>query len=511
MSCSSTFHGQPEPGHRGVATRPAGARRTLSIVLVLFVTAWLSGCGGGGGNGMPTGSAAPPASTGASGTSGSTASSGTVSRAVTSSAGAVVSLQQTETLTGREIEARYLQEMTNLLGNGAGTVQANDAHVQFMEKLSAHSDDQLATYRLAYKSRDAKQQEIDVTGRIFVPFPKQGKPLLVPIVLYPHGTELKRDAVPSNSAGAEALVGCAAAISCGFVVAMPDLPGMGGADPKAYHPYCHADSLAYSVADMLVATRKMLESQSQFYQWNGEVYVVGYSEGGYAAMAAVRELEAHPQRYAPFTLRGEACMAAPSSLSNVMRKMMLDPQREFPAPFFLPYILFGYDAVYPGSFFDPSLSMNKTLLQGGADGNLREWMNGSIKGADADLKIESRMGVGHGKVIPRNLMDPVFVNTQLADPAFATSEVGKTLRANDLDTGWAPATSRMLILHAYDDDCVPFANSESAYDNFVKLGARERVSFLPIGQRGDKKTHVQAAMIALPVAFAWISAGMPMK
>lgn len=496
MTQPSTFTNPTEPGHPRPGTRQATATRAMATLLVFLAVTLLAGCGGGSGTGT-AGTGSPVAGT---------------PPPTSSTAGNLVSVRRGETLTEAQIAVGYQNKMVKTLGNdAAATVQGQAVHVRFLRALAEHAQDSVETDYVSYETRDAKSQKITVSGKVFFPLPKLSNgPISVPIVLYPHGTELKRDQVPSNSAGAEAFVGCAAALAASVVVAMPDLPGMGHADPQAYHPYCHADSLAYSVADMLTAARQAIEERGDHYTWNGDVYVVGYSEGGYAAMAAVRELETHRERYGTFNLRGEACMAAPCSLSTAMRQMMLDKTHEFPAPFFLPYIIYGYSAVYPSSVFDPSLAMNKVLLQKGADGDIGEWMNGRITGEGANKKIEARMGVGPGKVIPVNLMDPTWVSTQLADPAFATSAVGQILRANDLDTGWAPTASKMLILHAYDDDCVPFDNSQRAYDNFVQRGAKERVRFIPIGEKGDKMTHVQAALVALPSAFLWIKTGMPM-
>jgi len=69
---------------------------------------------------------------------------------------------------------------------------------------------------------------------------------------------------------------------------MPDLPGMGG-DRTGYHPFCHAQSLATSVLDMIRPALELLAASSTW-RWDGRIFLAGYSAGGYGALAAVKEL-----------------------------------------------------------------------------------------------------------------------------------------------------------------------------------------------------------------------------
>ncbi len=253
-------------------------------------------------------------------------------------------------------------------------------------------------------------------------------PQTVSLIAYPHGTELDRDQVPSRNAGNEWLFGAAAALLGGFAVAMPDLPGMGGADPSQYHPFCHADSLAYSVVDMVRTVREVLEIDLRdTYTWDGRLYIMGYSEGGYAALATVRELQLHATDYPGLAITGSACMAGPQDLSGAMRQLMIDPNQHFGRPFFLPYLILGYNAVYAGGPFAPSEAMQPTLLP-----DIVAWMNETQGGNPVDTLIEQRLGVATGQVVPLGMMNPQWVAAQLADDVYQTSTVGQILAANNL-------------------------------------------------------------------------------
>lgn len=353
---------------------------------------------------------------------------------------------------------------------------------------------------ITYWSRDADEKPILLTGMLYLPRSLLPRvcPRSVPLLAYPHGTELLREAVPSRNAGYEWEMGAAAALLAGFAVAMPDLPGMGGADPSAYHPYCHAKSLAYAVVDMIHATREALEGDLRFrYKWDGRLYVLGYSEGGYAAMATVRELQLNEDKYG-LRVTGSACMAGPYDLTGAMRRVMVDPSRHFAEPFFLPYVIFGYNAVYPGGLFAPDASINPILLP-----DLVTWMDGTRDGNAVDTEVVQRMGAAPGQVVPRMMMNADWVASQLDDDVYQTSDVGKILAENNLWSGWAP-NRPMLLMQSPDDNLVPYANSEKAYNEFVAAGAGGHLTFHPIGKPGDGITHIQGGMIGLPSAIIWL-------
>jgi hypothetical protein len=236
------------------------------------------------------------------------------------------------------------------------------------------------------------------------------------------------------------------------------------------------------------------------YRWNGQLHILGYSEGGYAAMATVKELQLNADQYPGLQITRSACLAGPHDLTGAMRQLMIDPNVHYKDPFFLPYMIFGYNAVY-GGLFDPYKAMNPVLLP-----DIVQWENGSMSGDQVDPLIEQRMGVAPGQVIPRYLMEPNWVKEQLDDDVYQTSQVGQILAANNLWSGWAP-NRPMLIMASPDDDCVPYANSVKAFTSFVDAGAGQYMTFIPIGKKGDGITHVEGAIIGIPSAIIWLKTG----
>lgn len=356
---------------------------------------------------------------------------------------------------------------------------------------------------------------IHQSGRVFFPPAwRVGGSRRMPIVIYSHGTTLLKEGVPSEFGGHEWILGAAAAAYYGFAVAMPDQPGMGG-DGTSFHPYCHGKSLAYAIVDGIQAIRDRFAEDpyvaANNYEWDGRIFLMGYSEGGYGSLAAAREMETHRAEYggdAGFQLAGSACMAGPFDISGTTRRQILARDQPFKHPFFLPYVLLGYNAVY-GRVMDPLETLTPRLLATREDGNILQWVNGFTDGTLVDGRIAARMGRAPGTVVLRDLLNPDWAARELEDPAFATSPMKGILEENDVAAGWTP-TRPILFCQSPDDRDVPLENTLTARwllegevrkEGPVPAGL---FTFLPLGRPGDGITHVKGALLAIPAAFDWI-------
>ena len=360
---------------------------------------------------------------------------------------------------------------------------------------------------------------VPASGRVFFPpaWRLLGRSRRLPLVIYTHATMLEKVQVPSEYGGHEWILGAAAATYYGFAVAMPDQPGMGG-DALDYHPFCHGKSLAYSTLDALPAVERLAGEDPYLaqrnYGWDGRLYVMGYSEGAYTALAAVKELETHPARYGErFTLKGSACMAGPFDLSGATRQEIIDPVTPFAHSFYLPYVILAYRGVY-GDLMDPRQAFAPALLENRDDGNILQWADGCLDGLAVDTLIGRRLGVPGDAVVLRSILNPDWLARELDDPAYATSTVRKLLLENDLTGGWRP-TRPILFCQSEADQDVSIRNTINA---MAGLGAEIRnaggdpdrvLAFLPLGAPADRISHVQGALVAIPAAFNWIYSGTP--
>jgi len=133
-------------------------------------------------------------------------------------------------------------------------------------------------YRVLYPSTDSKGHAIRLSGLLALPHGRAPRAL----VSFQHGTTSNRDLVPSNLS----TDGLAAAIlfaGNGYAAVAPDYAGLGVS--KGPHPYYVAADTARAVVDMIHAARHIRGVPQ------GPPFLVGFSEGGYASLAAQRALE----------------------------------------------------------------------------------------------------------------------------------------------------------------------------------------------------------------------------
>ena len=102
------------------------------------------------------------------------------------------------------------------------------------------------------------------------------------------------------------------------------------------HPYHLKDVTASAVIDMLRAIRQFFD-QTNLGQYNSQLFLAGYSEGGYATMATVKEIEEN--LYDEFDITMSFPMAGAYDLSGTMVDLMLR-EEPYPDPFYLPFFVY---------------------------------------------------------------------------------------------------------------------------------------------------------------------------
>ncbi len=113
-----------------------------------------------------------------------------------------------------------------------------------------------------------------------------------PIVLYGHGTTTDVKFNMANLQNAETLSLAALFAAKGYIVVAPNYAGYDKSD-LPYHPYLMADQQSKDMIDALAAARTALPLASvTLTKDNGQLFITGYSEGGYVAMATHRAMEA---------------------------------------------------------------------------------------------------------------------------------------------------------------------------------------------------------------------------
>ena len=142
----------------------------------------------------------------------------------------------------------------------------------------------VVAYRIEYLTSDADGKEVRASGLVSVPQKPAGA--RSPVLSYQHGTIFRDAEAPSNNAVASEVAVVLA--SLGYIVLAPDYVGF-GASRGTPHPYLLARPAAAATVDFLTAARTW-RGQAQVAD-NGQLFLTGYSEGGYVTMAAHRALQ----------------------------------------------------------------------------------------------------------------------------------------------------------------------------------------------------------------------------
>ena len=184
----------------------------------------------------------------------------------------------------------------------------------------------VALYKVDYETISPLGGRTQASGALALPV-NSGQ--LLPLVSYQHGTiTLTNDAPSSMDLTGEVTVGIGFA-STGYAAAVPDYLGLG--DSPGLHPYHHANSEATACVDMLRAVRTFCATNG--FALTNLLFLCGYSEGGHATMALLRELETYHAD--EFTVTACAPMAGAYDLSGA-HPQRFPQQPPSPGPLLLP-------------------------------------------------------------------------------------------------------------------------------------------------------------------------------
>jgi poly(3-hydroxybutyrate) depolymerase len=168
----------------------------------------------------------------------------------------------------------------------------------------------VTVYHLEYQTVDPAAMGTPASGALMVPSGGASCSGARPIVLYAHGTSTDRSYniadLPNN---AEGLVLAAVFASKGYIVAAPNYVGY-DTSTLDYHPYLNADQQSKDMIDALAAARSALQALAAGTTDGGKLFITGYSQGGFVAMATHRAMQA-----AGMTVTAAAPMSGPYALA----------------------------------------------------------------------------------------------------------------------------------------------------------------------------------------------------
>ncbi len=132
-----------------------------------------------------------------------------------------------------------------------------------------------------------------------------------PVMLYAHGTVLDRSFSMARLNGEARLV-AAMFVAQGYIVVAPDYAGY-GASSLPYHPYLNAEQQAADMVDALRAARTAYGVLGL--QPSQRLFLTGYSQGGFVALATQRAIEQY--HGGEFRVTAAAGLSGPYALTQM--------------------------------------------------------------------------------------------------------------------------------------------------------------------------------------------------
>jgi hypothetical protein len=401
----------------------------------------------------------------------------------------------------------------------------------------------VTAYHLEYQTVGGQGEPTTASAALLVPVGSnwrcQGPR---PIVLYAHG---KRDfkfyniADLNNGGNYEGLLLALSCAARGYIVVAPNYAGY-DTSTLPYHAYLNADQQSADMIDALNAARAAIPGTGSADA--GKLFVTGYSEGGYVAMATHRALEA-----AGMPVTASAPMSGPYALSAFGDAVFLG-QVDAGAPAQFVMLASSYQRSYgnlysaPNEIFEDKYATGIDSLLPTAVGTGTLVTQGQLPDSalfnsspptpglaaftpattPANLATVFAMGFGTDDLVKNSyrlsyLEDAVsdpdggYPNTTTGlPPSSPTNAFRVDLKRNDL-RNWSP-TAPMLVCGGDEDPVVFYLNTQLMQAYWAMNAPESPVTFLDVDAAvgsGDPYKHIKDGFHAAKavVALAAVAGG----
>ena len=209
----------------------------------------------------------------------------------------------------------------------------------------------ITVYHLEYHSVDPAGNVTPASGALMVPSGSSSCEGGRPIVVYAHGTNTDRNydiADLNASDNDEGLLLAAVFAAQGYIVVAPNYVGY-DISTLTYHPYLDADQQSKDMIYALTAARSALPtSAAPGTTDGGKLFVTGYSQGGYVAMATHRAMQK-----AGMVVTAAAPLSGPYALS-AFADAIFEGEVDMDAPTNVTLLSASYQNVYGNLYTNPS-------------------------------------------------------------------------------------------------------------------------------------------------------------
>lgn len=313
-------------------------------------------------------------------------------------------------------------------------------------------------YTISYKS-NYKGDEIIASGLVSIPA-SEGT---FPVISFQNGTNTKNLNAPSVNINSELMLLLQSLASNGYIILATDYIGFGESS-GIVHPYYQKESNNSVTTDMLYAMKELMNVTAP--SFNDEIYLMGYSQGGWATLCLHKEIEDyHPD----YIIKATSCGAGAYNLIT-MSEYILD-QEIFPGPLYLPYYVYSHNL-----YESISLPLNQVFNEPFAS-QIPDLFDGSKDNSEVNAALNDTIAV---------------LLTEDFRSGFFTSALYEQLRidleCNSIDA-WL-TDSKIHFYHGTADLNVPPQESENIYQEFVAAGIDGNITYTEL----DSLNHADAVL-----------------
>lgn len=328
--------------------------------------------------------------------------------------------------------------------------------------------------RIVYKTQTPDGRLIDASGVVAYPLKFGGA--RSPVLSYQHATIVHNNEAPSQLPSDSNDPILTVLAGTGFVVVMADYIGY-GASQNETHPYVQAAGSAAAVVDMLRAARRLLANQGV--ATNGQLFLTGYSEGGYVALAAQKEMEQNLS--SEFSITASMPAAGPYDMAATAQHIVGLTTND--QPVIVSFVFKAYDRWYGwGRLSELFQAPYRVPVSTYFDGN---HTSGEIQAA---LTTDSA-----------SLFTTSFRNAFLGS---GEPTVKAAFTANNI-YNWAPVSPTRLF-HGEDDEVVPYFNAINAVTAMTTAGSTS-VTLVNCAAPAGLRGHEACAPFYLGEVFNWFA------
>ncbi len=191
-------------------------------------------------------------------------------------------------------------------------------------------------YYIEYKTDYTQGSTITASGLLTVP---QTGNVATMLLSFQNGTIVQHSDAPSQRPNDLDFMVLHASAGMGFTICISDNIGFGSSSDKT-HPYLNKSLFQKSIVNLIYAVKELEQKGTTNLNLNGDLYLTGYSLGGWASLVAHKYIE--DVGIEGFNLLGSTCGAGAYNLIE-MRDYLFS-QTNYIQPYYLPFLLWGYSS-----------------------------------------------------------------------------------------------------------------------------------------------------------------------